>query len=38
MFTDFWRPVFLSSPFSQRKGPEEQKSIQQVDNRGEYIQ
>uniref|UniRef100_A0ABI7VSW7 Uncharacterized protein n=1 Tax=Felis catus TaxID=9685 RepID=A0ABI7VSW7_FELCA len=29
----FWRPVFLSSPFSQRKRTEEQKSVQQIDNR-----
>ena len=37
MFSGFWRPVFLSSPFSQRKRTEEQKSAQQIDNRGEYI-
>nr|XP_060492587.1 uncharacterized protein LOC132681782 isoform X2 [Panthera onca] len=34
----FWRPVFLSSPFSQRKRTEEQKSAQQIDNRVSRIQ
>ncbi|XP_055293594.1 uncharacterized protein LOC129563949 [Moschus berezovskii] len=34
----FWRPIFLSPPHSQRKETEEQHSVQQIDNKGEYIQ
>ncbi|XP_044941511.1 uncharacterized protein LOC101681822 isoform X1 [Mustela putorius furo] len=29
----FWRPVFLSPPFSQRKETEEQSTVQQIDNK-----
>lgn len=38
MFIGFWRPIFLSPPHSQRKETEERHSVQQIDNKGEYIQ
>lgn len=38
MFTGFWRPVFLSPALGQGKETAEQHSVQQIDNKGEYIQ
>lgn len=37
MIIGFWRPVTLPPKLGQEKKTEEQKSVQQKDNRGEYV-
>ncbi|XP_024844318.1 uncharacterized protein [Bos taurus] len=34
----FWRPIFLSPPYTQRRETEEQHSVQQIDNKVSRIQ
>lgn len=38
MTLGFWRPLTLPTKLGQEKKTEEQKFVQQRDNRGEYMQ
>lgn len=38
MTLGFWRPLTLPTKLGEEKKTEDQKSVQQKDNRGEYMQ